>query len=147
MKSADDLEYFSFEEYKKAAEHLELFGWGLLFQFGMKSQELKDVIIRNFTARSIVSLAGVFGLWEMGNYTDCYSLMRCLVDRLFHLRVLEKEKSYGEILLIKYNSFEYQLENQSETWLITLDHFNDLIHQTFDGTPPSYIEDFLNEKE
>jgi len=39
-------------------------------------------------------LRSVMALWDLSNFHDCWSLHRCLVDRLFHLYALGKNDAY-----------------------------------------------------
>ncbi|OCH59920.1 hypothetical protein A6D98_02075 [Aliivibrio fischeri] len=79
-------EYKTIEEYTEIKEALVNISGLLLFEFAKDSDlGTKDVILRNFLAKSTMSLKGVFALWEIDNYQDCWALYRTQMDRLFHL--------------------------------------------------------------
>lgn len=94
MKTADRNQYLPIESYKEAIDILEKFTILILFSFAKHSRGIKDVIIRNFIARAIVSLKGILKLWEVNDYQDCWVLNRCILDRLFHLRALAKNNTF-----------------------------------------------------
>lgn len=94
MKTADRNQYLPIESYKEAIDILDKFTTLILLSFAEHSAEVKDVIIRNFIARSIVSLRGIMKLWEINDYQDCWVLNRCILDRLFHLRALAKDNTF-----------------------------------------------------
>lgn len=82
------------ESYRVAIDTLANFTKHILFSFAMHSTDIKDVIIRNFIARAIVSLNGILKLWEIGDYQDCWVLYRCILDRLFHLTALARDNTF-----------------------------------------------------
>lgn len=79
------MNYRSLEEYGEAVHVLSLYGTCLLFDFAKHDLSVRDLIIRNFIARSIRSINGILVLWQYRDYHDCWMLHRCLMDRLFHL--------------------------------------------------------------
>jgi len=88
-------EYPPVEAYEEAVKILEVFTKIVLFGFaGQQPPETKDKIIRNFIARSIVTLRSILELWKIQAYADCWVLHRCVVDRLFHLKSLAKDKAF-----------------------------------------------------
>ncbi len=90
----DKKEYLPIEAYEEAIKILGVFSTMLLFGFAGQTAETKDKIIRNFIARSVVTLGGILELWKIGAYADCWVLHRCIVDRLFHLKSLVKNKAF-----------------------------------------------------
>lgn len=94
MRATNKNQYLPIESYKEAVEVLDMFTTLILFSFAKHSAEVKDVIIRNFIARAIVSLKGIMRLWEMADYQDCWILNRCILDRLFHLIALAKDNTF-----------------------------------------------------
>lgn len=94
MKTSDRNQYLSIESYKEAIDILDKFTTLILFSFVKHSANMKDFIIRNFIARTIVSLKGIIKLWEINDYQDCWVLHRCILDRLFHLRALTKDNTF-----------------------------------------------------
>jgi len=51
-------------------------------------------ITRNFIARGKKTLDSIRLLWQTQAYSDCWSLHRTLIDRLFHLHVLGRDDSF-----------------------------------------------------
>ena len=94
MGSMDRKQYLSIDSYKEAIEILDKVVTGILFSFAKHSAETKDVIISNFIARAIVSLKGIMQLWQMRDYQDCWVLLRCILDRVFHLLVLARDNTF-----------------------------------------------------
>ena len=87
-------EYPPIEAYEEAIKILGVFSTMVLFGFAGQPPETRDKIIRNFIARSIVTLRGILELWKIDAYADCWVLHRCIVDRLFHLKSLAKDKAF-----------------------------------------------------
>lgn len=94
MKFEHRKQYLSIESYKKGIEVLDIFTSIILFSFAQHSITIKDIIIRNFIARTITTLKGIMKLWEISDYHDCWVLHRCILDRLFHLKALAKNDSF-----------------------------------------------------
>ena len=67
---------------------------GLLFEFARQKLDNRNLIIRNFIARTDMMVRAVFRLWELQDYQDCWILHRCLVDRLFHLSHLQEHDQF-----------------------------------------------------
>ncbi|OEF94667.1 DUF5677 domain-containing protein [Vibrio splendidus] len=78
--------YRTIEEYTEIKEALVTMCGLFLFEFDKESDlEVKDIMLRNFLAKSLMSLKGVFVLWGIKNYQDCWAIYRAQMDRLFHL--------------------------------------------------------------
>ena len=88
MRKVETKEYQTFEAYKEFEEVFRAFGQMVLFAMAQFPATTRDTIIRNFIARALVMLRGVFQLWEIEDYQDCWVLHRCMLDRLFHLNDL-----------------------------------------------------------
>ena len=56
----------------------------------------KDHIIGNFISRGSVCLDGIYHLWRIGNYQDCWVLHRTLADRLIHIWYLADREEFEE---------------------------------------------------
>ena len=86
----------SVDEYTKAADALHVLTGMLLFEFARhgETEILRDQIARNFIARADALVRGIFKLWEIPDYNDCWILHRTLLDRLFHLHDLNKEDQF-----------------------------------------------------
>lgn len=110
-RTADRNQYFSFDSYKEAIDILDKYTTLVLFSFAEHSSEVRDVIVRNFIARAIVSLKGILKLWEVSDYQDCWVLHRCILDRLFHLRTLAKDNTFE---LFEKWSFKQQYDFKSK---------------------------------
>lgn len=88
-------EYPSVEAYEEAVKVFEVFTKIVLFAFaGQQPPETMDKIIRNFIARSVVTLRSILELWKIQAYSDCWVLHRCIMDRLFYLKSLAKGKAF-----------------------------------------------------
>lgn len=87
--------YRTIEEYIEIKDALfNMFGL-LLFEFAKESTlDTKNTILRNSLAKSIMSLKGVFSLWEIENYQDCWAIYRAQMDRLFHLEHIAKYNEF-----------------------------------------------------
>jgi len=89
-------EYRSYEEYEVAAKSFNATCGMVLFSFAKYECSKKDVILRNFVAKSSMSLQGVFALWRINNYQDCWVIYRSLLDRLLHLSYIGNNKQFEE---------------------------------------------------
>ena len=81
-------EYHEPEHYLNAIEAFHAYAGMTLFAFARQECSLRDIVIRNFIARSSTMLNGIGQLWQIDDYQDCWILHRCLMDRLFHLKQL-----------------------------------------------------------
>jgi len=90
------MKFLNFIEYNDLFKITEGVTGFILFEFANNVGIKKNTIIRNFIARSFTSLKGVFNLWEAKAYQDCWSINRCLIDRLFHLHYLAQTDSYED---------------------------------------------------
>ncbi len=88
MKPVETKQYQTIEEYKEFEEIFCSFGQMVLFSMAQFPATTKDTIIRNFIARALVMLKGLFQLWDIEDYQDCWVMHRCMLDRLFHLNQL-----------------------------------------------------------
>jgi len=119
-----------FGEYVFFSLVLEQLSAKLLKQFLSKSgsRNIKHVILCNFLARSIVSIRGIIQLWEINDFHDCWILLRCMLDRLFHLKFLKREDSYK--LFEKWSfkkKYEYMLllkQQENDPTILSSDFFN-----------------------
>jgi len=66
----------------------------ILFSFAKHELSQKDLILRNFVARTDMILKGVLALWNAGDIQDCWILYRCLLDRLFHLHHISENDEF-----------------------------------------------------
>jgi len=56
----------------------------------------KDIILRNFIAKSSMSLKGILALWKVNDFQDCWVLYRVIVDRYWHLSSIAKNDEFDE---------------------------------------------------
>lgn len=68
----------------------------ILFSFAKHAVDNKDLILRNFIARSAMMLKGIFKLWEISDYQDAWIIHRAFLDRLFHLHDLGAKSEFCE---------------------------------------------------
>jgi hypothetical protein len=82
--------HLSVEQYTQAADALHVVSGIVLFEFARhgKIALTRDLIVRNFIARADTMVRGIFRLWEIKDYGDCWIIHRALLDRLFHLHAL-----------------------------------------------------------
>lgn len=78
-------EYQSIEAYRSAADSLFAVSGMVLFSFARHECDTKNTIIRNFVARSALTLKSIFALWDIGDFQNAWVIHRALADRLFHL--------------------------------------------------------------
>ena len=86
--------YSTPDEYGELIKSLHAFTAIALFGFLDERAELRDQVIRTFIARGQTILESIEALWRMRHFQDCYSLYRCLLDRVFHLHVLDRDDSF-----------------------------------------------------
>jgi len=102
-------QHLSVEEYAQAADALHVLSGMLLFEFARHSATdvTRDQIVRNFIARADTMVRGIFQLWEIKDYGDCWIIHRALLDRLFHLHALNDNDQFD---LFDDWSFKMQYE-------------------------------------
>jgi hypothetical protein len=91
-------QHLSLEQYGQAAEALHVLSGMLLFEFARHSEAevIRDQIARNFIARADTMVRGIFRLWEIQDYGDCWILHRALLDRLFHVHDLNQKDQFDQ---------------------------------------------------
>lgn len=94
MGPIDKRQYWTIEEYKEFEKVFIAFAEMILFAMAQYPATTKDIIIRNFIARSLKMLQGVFQLWDIEDYPDCWILFRCMLDRLFLLNDLSVSEEF-----------------------------------------------------
>lgn len=105
------------EDYLPVESYVEAFGvfhavsTMILFEFAREERTMRDLIVRNFLARTDMMVGAVLRLWEIQDYQDCWILTRCLLDRLFLLSHLQ---AHNEFELFDDWSFyeQYKLNNR-----------------------------------
>lgn len=78
-------EYHTLEVYRHAADALYAVSGMVLFSFARNDCDTKNIIIRNFVARSAITLKSVFALWDICDFQNAWVIHRALIDRMFHL--------------------------------------------------------------
>ncbi|MBA7537491.1 hypothetical protein ES705_29760 [subsurface metagenome] len=88
----------------------------LQFKLYQERTSLKDIFIKNTIARALVSIDAIITLYSMHNETDGWIILRCLLERLFHLRHLENTNSYEEFNKWSFiKKYEYMNDINSDT--------------------------------
>ena len=85
----------------------------ILFNFAKHECSKKDLIIRNFVARSATSLKSVMSLWRLGDYPNAWVINRTMLDRLFHLHDLGQNNTHQ--LFDDWSFYEISNGNLSES--------------------------------
>lgn len=88
--------FHSVETYKRNAESLNFVLGSVLFGFAKYECNTKDQIIRNFVAKSSMTIKAIFTLWDDSNYQDAWALHRTLLDRYFHLYAIGVSNDFEE---------------------------------------------------
>lgn len=94
MPKFDPEHYLPVESYTEALGAFHAISGIILFEFARQERGGRDVIIRNFIARTDMMVRAVFRLWDLQDYQDCWILHRCLLDRLFHLSHLQEHDQF-----------------------------------------------------
>ncbi|ODN65378.1 DUF5677 domain-containing protein [Methylophaga muralis] len=81
-------QYQTVETYRAAADALYAVTVMVLSSLAKYDCDTKNIIIRNFVARSAMTLKSVFSLWDKGDIQNAWIIHRALVDRMFHLHSL-----------------------------------------------------------
>ena len=81
-------QYQSIEDYRAVADALYAVSGMVLFSFAKHDCDTRNIIIRNFVARSAMTLKSIFSLWDNGDIQNAWVIHRALVDRMFHLHSL-----------------------------------------------------------
>ena len=86
--------YLPFKQYNNLFDTFYKFIIIILFEFKKYDLKIKDIIIKNFISRSIVSLKSILELWQIYDFQNCWILFRCILERLFLLVDLQNNNSY-----------------------------------------------------
>ena len=71
MPKFDSEHYLPVELYAEALAAFHAICGMILFEFARQEQDDRDVIIRNFIARTDMMVRAVFRLWDIEDYQDC----------------------------------------------------------------------------
>ncbi|MDX2425705.1 MAG: DUF5677 domain-containing protein [Cycloclasticus sp.] len=77
--------YQAIDVYQSAADALHGVSGMVLFAFAQNDCDIKNIILRNFIARSAVTLKSIFVLWDNADFQNIWIIHRALLDRMFHL--------------------------------------------------------------
>jgi hypothetical protein len=86
--------YHDVAKYKRLKEAFRAVLGSILLDFALFGRGNRDLVARNFVARTETTLGSIVTLHELRAYQDCWILHRCLLDRLFHLQDLLEEDSF-----------------------------------------------------
>ncbi|MCG2784602.1 MAG: DUF5677 domain-containing protein [Anaerolineae bacterium] len=80
--------YLTPEQYDELFEVIQEYTLIVLASITDNSTSVRDVIIRNFIARGLTCLRSILHIWKLGDFDNCWSIFRIMLDRLFHLQSL-----------------------------------------------------------
>ena len=99
--------YQSASFYIKLSESIQKLSDMIIFNFAKYECAKKEIILRNFVARSSTSLKSIMTLWNLKDYPSAWVIHRTILDRLFHLHYLGENNSYQLFddwsFCVKYN--------------------------------------------
>lgn len=84
------------EVYRAAADALHCVSGMVLFSFARNDCDTKNIIIRNFVARSAITLNSIFALWDNCDYQNAWVVHRALLDRMFHLHKIGVNDEFSD---------------------------------------------------
>lgn len=79
------------------AQTLHVAAGMLLISLAKYECDSKNLIIRNFIARSAMSLKGILALWNISDFQGAWILHRSLLDSMFHLRSIGESDEFLEL--------------------------------------------------
>lgn len=94
VRPFDATYYLPADDYIQPIKTLGSFTTLIVLSIGEHAPGLRGIIVRNFVARGMHCLESIHKVWQMGNFQDCWTLHRSLVDRLFTLRVLDDRDEF-----------------------------------------------------
>lgn len=80
--------YLTPEQYDELFEAIQGYTLIVLKSLTENSADVRDVIIRNFIAKGLTCSRSILHIWKLGDYDNCWSIYRIMLDRLFHLQSL-----------------------------------------------------------
>lgn len=92
----EQLEYREVADYRMAIDAIYALCGMILFSFAKYDCKTKDIIIRNFVARTAITLKGMLALWDISDYQDAWVIHRALLDRMFHLRSIGDNDEFSK---------------------------------------------------
>jgi hypothetical protein len=88
MSSDASSKYLMLEQYDELFKAIEWYSLIVLHSFETSSDNVRDVIIRNFIAKALTCSRSILHIWKLGDYDNCWGIYRIMLDRLFHLQSL-----------------------------------------------------------
>jgi hypothetical protein len=140
--------YRSSDEYAEIYDVLYGVCGTLMFSFAEMNCSKKDVIIRQFVAKSAMSLRGIYTLWEIDNYQDAWSIHRGMLERLFHLHHLGKNDDfeafddwpfYRQLLAQNRAKSDEEFKNQATGWVYELTPDQKARIRELEQNPPKWV--------
>jgi len=97
-----------------------------IFTLDKGSSQLKNLILRNFLAKSISQLDSIKLLNSSFQLYDCYILYRAMVDRLAHIYYLERTNSYED-----FDNWSFIKQMEANNNGLSDESFNERIDKKF----------------
>ncbi|WP_419765895.1 MAG: DUF5677 domain-containing protein [Arcobacter sp.] len=88
--------YQTIETYKEVVDSLYAISGIILYCFAKHNCNTKNIIIRNFIARSSISLKSILTLWDMNDFQSAWIIYRSMIDRMFHLHDIGEKDKFTE---------------------------------------------------
>jgi hypothetical protein len=88
MSTDTSSNYLTLEQYDELFEAIEGYSLIVLQSLASNSENVRDVIIRNFIAKVLTCSRSILHIWKLGDYDNCWVIYRIMLDRLFHLQSL-----------------------------------------------------------
>lgn len=88
-------QYQRIEAYRDAADALYVVNGMVLSSFARNDCNTKNIIIRNFVARSAMTIKNVFSLWDNHDFQNAWVIHRTLIDRMFHLHSIGNRSEFS----------------------------------------------------
>lgn len=88
--------YQTLETYKEVADSLYAVSEIILFCFAKHNCNTKNIIIRNFIARSSISLKSILTLWDINDFQSAWIIYRSMIDRMLHLHDIGEKDTFTE---------------------------------------------------
>ncbi len=103
-------------EYRQGMDDFVMFATMTLFSLAKHGTDTaRDRVVRNFIARSAMTLKAMAALSDLNDPTDGWILFSCLLDRLFHLHALAQDDSFEAFEDWSFKKgYEYSLRVRSD---------------------------------
>lgn len=94
MSANDTSNYLTPEQYDELFEAIQGYTLIVLHSLARNSSDVRDVIIRNLIAKGLTCSRSILHIWKLGDYDNCWSIYRIMLDRLFHLQALSNNNEF-----------------------------------------------------